>query len=113
MHAPTHRHKPGRYALSNLYMTNPNPNLPPTLYSSIKIPGYKGKLQCPHYNYYLYSHFPTNALNCAVVIVALQRANYTSKAGAYPYIGAYANRVPRPGVVPSRRADLPAAPSIR
>ena len=35
--APTYRRKPGRYALSNLYITNPNPNLPPILYSSITI----------------------------------------------------------------------------
>ena len=94
-------------------MTNPNPGLPPILYSSIKIPGHEGKLQCPYYNYYSYSHFPTNTLNCAIVIITLQRANYASKAGTYPYTGAYTNGAPRPGVVPSRQADLPTTPSIR
>ena len=56
-----------RYALSNLYITNPNPNLAPIPYSSIKILGYEEKLQCPYYNY-LYSHFLQiylNTLNCA------------------------------------------------
>ena len=51
-----------RYALSNLYITNPNPNLPPVLHSGIKIPGYEEKLQCPYYNY-SYSHFPQIYLN--------------------------------------------------
>ena len=84
--APTHRRKPGRYALSNLYITNPNPNLPPALYSGIKIPGYEEKLQCPYYNYYLYSHFlqiRSIALNYTTIVIALQRTNYTSKAGAH------------------------------
>ena len=86
-------------------MTNPNPDLPPIPYSGIKIPGYERKLQCPYYNYYLYSYFlqiRLITLNCAIVVVALQRVNYASKAGAYPcagghpyvgdypYIGAYA-----------------------
>ena len=114
IHAPTYWRKPGRYALSNLYITNPNPSLPPTLYSSIKIPGHEEKLQYPYYNY-LYSHFLQMrliALNCAIVITMLQRANYASKAGAYLYAGAYANRAPWPGVVPIRRADFPTTPSI-
>ena len=51
-------------------------------------------------------------LNYAIVIVVLQRTNYASKAGAYPYTGAYADRAPRPGVIPSQRADLPTTPSI-
>ena len=37
----------GRYALSNLYITNPNPDLPLVLHSSIKIPGYKEKTIVP------------------------------------------------------------------
>ena len=35
MRAPAHRRKPGRSALSNLHVTNPNPNLPPALCSGI------------------------------------------------------------------------------
>ena len=42
--APVYGRKPGRYALSNLYITNPNPDLPLVLYSGIKILGYKEKL---------------------------------------------------------------------
>ena len=61
-------------------MTNPNPDLPPILYSSIKIPGHEGKLQCPYYNY-LYSHFPTNALNRAQLrlIVLLLLLHYNAR----------------------------------
>ena len=33
--ASAHGRKPGRYALSNLYMTNPNLGLPPALCSGI------------------------------------------------------------------------------
>ena len=60
----------------------------------------------------------SNALNCTAVVVALQYANYASKAGAYPYTGsypcagAYADGAPRSGVIPLR-AFLPIAPSIR
>ena len=40
------------------------------------------------------------ALNCAITIATLQYTNYASKAGAYPYMGARADRALRPGVVP-------------
>ena len=36
MCAPAYRRKPGRSALSNLHMTNPNPDLPAILCSGIK-----------------------------------------------------------------------------
>ena len=36
-----------RRALSNLYITNPNPDLPPVLYSGIKILGYEEKTIVP------------------------------------------------------------------
>ena len=52
------------------------------------------------------------ALNCATIVITLQHTSYASKAGAYPYAGAYADRAPRSGVVPLR-AFLPTAPSIR
>ena len=42
MCAPVYGRKPGRYALSNLYMTNSNPDLPPVLCSGITIPRPKG-----------------------------------------------------------------------
>ena len=61
----------------------------------------------------MYSHFPTNALNRAAIVIALQRANYASEAGAHPCVGAYADRALWLGVVPSRQADLPTTPSIR
>ena len=41
MRAPIYRRKPGRGALSNLYMTNPNPNLPLVPYSGIRLQEYK------------------------------------------------------------------------
>ena len=37
----------GRRALSNLYVTNPNPDLPPVPYSGIKIPGHEEKTVVP------------------------------------------------------------------
>ena len=52
-------------------------------------------------------------LNRAIIVVTLQRTNYASKAGAYPYTGAYADGALWLEVVPSRRADFPVAPSIR
>ena len=52
------------------------------------------------------------ALNYAIVIATLQRANCASKAGTYPYAGAYADGAPRSGVVPLQ-AFLPTVPSIR
>ena len=55
----------------------------------------------------------SNTLNCVAIVITLQRANYASKAGAYLYVGAYADGAPRSGVVPSRRAFLPTIPSIR
>ena len=52
-------------------------------------------------------------LNCTIVVVVLQHANYAFKAGAYPYAGTYANGASRLGVIPSRRTNFLAAPSIR
>ena len=78
LHARPYAQALGRRALSNLHMTNPNPDLPPTLYSGIKIPGHEGKLQYPHCNY-LHSHFPTNTLNRAqlrsIALLLLLRYN--------------------------------------
>ena len=116
----------GRRALSNLHITNPNPDLPPALYSSIKIPGHKEKTTVPSLQLLVQS-FPqirSNTLNYATIIIALQRANYASKAGTHPceggppytgghpYTGAYA-KVLRLRVVPRRQVDLPTAPNIR
>ena len=55
-------------------MTNPNPNLPPILCSSIKIPGYKRKLQCPHCNY-LYSYFYKYAQLYSITLLLLLLSN--------------------------------------
>ena len=49
-------------------------------------------------------------LNCAVVVVALQRANCAFEAGAYPYAGAYAKVLWLRVVL--FQAFLPAASSI-
>ena len=78
LHARPYAQALGRYALFNLYMTNPNPNLPPYSIPVLKSRATKKKLQCPHYNY-LYSHFPTNALKCAqlrsIALLLLLRYN--------------------------------------
>ena len=65
----------GRRALSNLYMTNPNPDLPPAPYSSIKIPGHEEKTTVPSLQLLVQSFSHEYAQMRSIALLLLLRCN--------------------------------------